>query len=464
MQISSKRSALAACALGASLLGATTASAAPTSVDLRIEGRNSTIFEGPVTTDGKVVTPSSGDDRRCDGTNREPDAAGSPGPTPTTALDDGARLGGFTWNGTYDTAFNDYFIERIGPDPQTDSEFWGQFVNSQPSQVGGCQEIVKSGDGVLWAFDAFSKENVLKLVSPTSATTGRPFTVRVTDGGNGQPQSGATVGGATTDASGNAQLTYSEPGIFRLKAERPSSVRSNGATVCVDPPGADPCTSADKTGPRVTARTPGKLASERGRSRTVLIDWLGDDGSNGSGVTAYKLEVLEVSDGFASAAQSGFQTVVERTPLTRFHFRGDAGSTYRFRVTAIDRATNQGAAETGLLSIPIDDRRLRLSGGWQRVKLARAWGQRSVRSTRRGATASLTFRGRRVSLIGRKLARGGRARVIVDGRSKVLRLRGKGRLRAVLFTSRLLKPGRHTIKVRTLGKSPVEIDAVAPRP
>ena len=98
------------------------------------------------------------------------------------------------------------------------------------------------------------------------------------------------------------------------------------------------------------------------------------------------------------------------------------------------------------------------------MKIARAWGQRSVRSTRRGATASLGFRGRRVSLIGRKLARGGQARVTVDGRSKVIRLRGKGKLRSVLFTSRGLGAGQHTLQVRSLSDSPVEIDAVAPRP
>ena len=464
MQISSKRSALAVCALVTSLTVADTAFAAPASVDLRIEGRNSTIFEGPVTTDGKVVTPASGGDHQCDGTNADPDAAGSPGPTPVTTLDDGEQLGNYTWAGTWFPSFGDYTVDRVGPDAANSSQFWGQIVNSQFSQVGGCQEIVRTGDEVLWAYDAFSKNSVLRLSSPSSATTGRPFGVRVVNGTNGQPAGGATIGGATTDGDGRATLTYSETGIYRLKAERASSVRSNGVTVCVDPEGADPCTSTDKTAPGVTARVPGSLASERGRSRTLLVDWLAEDDANGSGVRNYNLEASEVSDGFANASQSAFETVVERTPLTRFHFRGEAGSTYRFRVTAVDRAANRGADETGVLSIPIDDRRLRLSSGWRRVKIARAWGQRSVRSTRSGATARLSFSGRRVSLIGRKLARGGRARVTVGGASKVLRLRGKGKLRRVLFTSRRLKPGRHTIRVRALGESPVEIDAVAPRP
>ena len=208
---------------------------------------------------------------------------------------------------------------------------------------------------------------------------------------------------------------------------------------------------------------PGTLASDRGRSRTVLVKWLGEDGS-GSGVTGYKLEAQEVSAGFLRPAQSSFRTVVERTPLTQFHFRGEAGSTYRFRVSAIDRATNRGAAESGLLSIPIDDRRRTPVPWLEACEDHPRLGAASVRSLRRGARATLRFRGRRVSLIGRTLPEGGRARVSVDGRSKVLRLRGNGRLRSVLFTSRRLKPGSHIIRVRALGKAPVEIDAVAPRP
>ena len=135
----------------------------------------------------------------------------------------------------------------------------------------------------------FAPTAALKLIAPTAATTGRPFTVRVTDGETGEPQSGATVGGATTDPAGNAQLSFPEAGIYRLKAERAESVRSNRVTVCVDPAGAEPCTSTDKTAPGVRVNVPGRLASDGGRSRTVLVKWLGEDGS-GSGVTGYKLE------------------------------------------------------------------------------------------------------------------------------------------------------------------------------
>jgi hypothetical protein len=76
----------------------------------------------------------------------------------------------------------------------------------------------------------------------------------------------------------------------------------------------------------------------------------------------------------------------------------------------------------------------------------------------------MRFRGRRVALIGRRLRRGGRLRVTVDGRSRVVSFRGTPRFRRVLFTSRRLRAGRHSLRLTTLGGSPVELDAVAPLP
>jgi hypothetical protein len=214
---------VAACAVAAVALAIPAgAIAAPASVNLRIEGSNSTVFEAPVTTDGHVVQPATGDKRLCDGTNGG--ANPEPGPTPTTALDDGARTGGFPWDGRYFDSFNDYLVSQIGPDRSTSSQFFGQYVNSVPSEVGGCQQIVKTGDEVLWAFDAFSKEHVLRLEGPAAGRTNAPLTVKVTDGGDGTPLAGATVGRKQTGADGTTQLTFPRPGIYDLKAERSDSV------------------------------------------------------------------------------------------------------------------------------------------------------------------------------------------------------------------------------------------------
>ena len=76
----------------------------------------------------------------------------------------------------------------------------------------------------------------------------------------------------------------------------------------------------------------------------------------------------------------------------------------------------------------------------------------------------MRFRGTQVALIGRKLAKGGRLRVTVDGKSRTLRVRGRTGHRSVLWVSRKLKSGSHTLRLRSLGGGPVEIDAVAPSP
>ncbi|MGH8887786.1 MAG: hypothetical protein ACRDYX_21980 [Egibacteraceae bacterium] len=222
---------LAVAALGA---WACTASAAPT-VNVRVEGVTSTIFEGPVSTDGHDVTTAAGGTHKCDGTNNN--ANPTAGPTATAALDDAAKSGGFTFDGTYSAQFDDFLITRIGPDTQTPTAFWGIFLNSQLTSVGGCQQRVGLGDEVLFAYDAFTKEHaakhVLELTGPDAATTGQPIVVTVTDGTTGGPVSGASVDGVTTGADGKATVTFNTVGVKRLKALRSDFIRSNALSVAV---------------------------------------------------------------------------------------------------------------------------------------------------------------------------------------------------------------------------------------
>src|SRR3954447_13347002 len=266
--------------LAASALAAP-AAATPVSVKLRVEGAHQTTFEDGVTTDGHTVTTASGGTHKCDGTNGG--ANPTPGPTGTAALDDGSRLGHFSWDGTYDSGFDDYLVSRIGPDSSNSSQFWALLVNSQFSQVGGCQQRVHQGDEVLWAFDGFSKQHVLRLGGPGAATTGQPVSVRVTDGQNGSSVAGASVRGSLTGPDGRATITFPQKGIYRLKAERADSIRSNALVLCVDPAGADPCTSSDHVAPVILLHLPGELASQGSRSRTIVVSWQGLDGA-GSGV------------------------------------------------------------------------------------------------------------------------------------------------------------------------------------
>ncbi len=448
--------------LAAGALTAPAALAAPAAVHLRVEGASKTLFEDRITTDGHDVTTAAGGTHKCDGTNGGVNP--SPVPNATSALDDGAHLAGFSWDGSYDNGFDDFLISRIGPDSQTASQFWALLVNSEFSSVGGCQQRVGTGDEVLWAFDGFSKSHALHLTGPSSAQTGAGFTVKVSDGNTGAPLAGASVGGALTGADGQASLHFGAKGIYHLKAERADSVRSNDLSVCVDPAGAEPCTSFDSSPPRVRLTLPGDFASDSGRSRTLRIDWLGEDGAGGSGVTSYDVEYRKLND---LDEPGPWTKLKDDTILTRAHFRGEPGLGYEFRVSAVDRAGNRSGFGDGEVVVPIDDRdkrRIRFSRGWKRLARSGAWGGRVLRSRAAGARARLRFHGRGVALIGRKLRRGGRLRVSIDGHSKVLRLRGRPRFRSVLFSSKRRKAGLHTVRLKALGGGRVEIDAIAPLP
>ncbi len=233
--------------------------AAPATVRLRVEGSSATLFEGTVATNAKTLTKDGSGPHPCDGTNGGVNP--TPGPAMTTALDDGSLVAGFTWSGTWFDGFQDFGIDRVGADSNggpPDFVSWGYALNFMPSQIGGCQQQVQNGDDVLFAYDFFSKVHLLKLAAPGSANTGEPVRVTVTDGQNGSPVAGASVGGQVTGADGGATLTFDTVGVHPLKADKADSVRSNTIGVCVHT-GAD---GACGTGPGDVAAGGGSQARD----------------------------------------------------------------------------------------------------------------------------------------------------------------------------------------------------------
>jgi len=456
-----------------SLAAAPAALAAPVGVTIRVEGASQTILDEPVTTDGHEVTPASGGTHKCDGTNGG--AHPSPVPTPTAALDDVTRAHNISWDADWFQSFEDFAVTRVGDESANSSQFWGLVVNGQFASSGGCQTRLTQGDEAVWAFDAFSKTAVLRLTGPPTATVGQPLNVQVTDTQTSKPAANASVGGATTGSDGVATLTFNEEGVFRLKADRSDAVRSNTLIVCADPAGAAACTSTDNTAPTLESgfgasdpELPGRrLASRDGRSRTIQVSWAAQDGA-GSGVEHYSVEVSEANDGAGtSQAEPEWRTLLDKAQANSVRFRGGSGDAYRFRITATDRALNSSRIVTDPVLIPVDDRDrklLRLSRGWKRTGALGAWGRSVVRAKGPGATARMRFRGSQIALIGRRLPKGGRLRLTIDDRSRTLRVRGRGAHRSVLWASSRFGPGVHTLRLRSLGGGPVELDAVAPSP
>jgi hypothetical protein len=100
----------------------------------------------------------------------------------------------------------------------------------------GCQELVKEGDEVLFAFANPDVKHYLKLTGPISVNLFRPAKLVVTDG-NGAPVKGADVNGELTDGEGKVSITFKAMGTERLKAEKkPDSIRSNELVIEVIPP------------------------------------------------------------------------------------------------------------------------------------------------------------------------------------------------------------------------------------
>lgn len=223
----SRNGALAVLALALACPSAATA--APATVKLRVEGAQQTIFEGTVRTDGHAIEQDRNGPQKCDGTNGG--ANPTPGPTVTSALDDAVA-----WDGTWNASFEDFLVNRIGPDAASDNQFWGTALNWTPTELGGCQVRVKNGDEVLWAYDLFSAKQYLKIRGPRLVRNGKRFRVRVVDAkANGKPVKGATVTptGARTNAKGLVTLRASERGTVAIKAERRGALRSNSLLVRV---------------------------------------------------------------------------------------------------------------------------------------------------------------------------------------------------------------------------------------
>ncbi|MDX6678075.1 MAG: hypothetical protein QOE31_2127, partial [Solirubrobacteraceae bacterium] len=168
------------------------AAAAPVTVDLRIEGKTRTLYEGAVTTDIRSVDLGDGSgSHACDGTSNP--ATPVPGPTRGAAFMTAAQgPGGFTFTGTYsfDMQFTLIAGDNVAYDAGT-GEFLAEYKNGQFASFGSCGDQIANGDKVLYAY-ATGSEQLLVLSGPATVAPGASATLRVTDAGSGAPVAGAS--------------------------------------------------------------------------------------------------------------------------------------------------------------------------------------------------------------------------------------------------------------------------------
>ncbi len=239
------------------LAAAGSAVAAPVTVQLRIEGPATTLFEGPVTTDVRTFH-FTGDatQHQCDGTTLGGTAT-SPQPTRGAALMAAADQGlTFTGSfGSFGASFDTVGGVNVAFDGAT-NEFLVEDINGQPSNFGACSEPISAGDDVLFAYSMYG-DQLLGLTGATTIAPGQTASLKVKDLGTAAAVAGATVDGRTSGADGTVTVgPYTTLGDHKLKATKTGSVRSNAVDVCVTA-GADGFCGTTKAGdPPPTETTP----------------------------------------------------------------------------------------------------------------------------------------------------------------------------------------------------------------
>lgn len=275
-------------------------------------------------------------------------------------------------------------------------------------------------------------------------------TLTATDTGSGVQDmtysaSGARVIPATTTEEATHQFVLGEEGITTIAARATDNMQNTSAV-------RTKTLRIDKQVPTVTAPVHAFDVTKRplATSISMTLSWTGVD-TGGSGLSRYILQ---------RSTNGGEFTTISGSALTAttFAITVNYGTTYQFRVQALDRAGNASdyaTGETFLLNASQQDAdNVTQSNGWTDATLPGAFGGSVIHSSTREASVSIEFEGTRVAWVSTKQNSGGLADVLIDGvRVRTVDLY-KGFLPqtgAIVFISDVLAPGRHTLTVNVLG-------------
>jgi hypothetical protein len=194
-----------------------------------------------------------------------------------------------------------------------------------------------------------------------------------------------------------------------------------------------------------------RAASVVGSAAPWTIGWTGKD-TGGSGVARY--EVARSLNG------GGWTTVDVDVPSAAAAVTVIPGSTYRFRVRAVDHAGNVGGWSYGatfrVSAVQQSSTSVHYRGTWSTSMSASTWwGGSAKSSSSKGATASLTFSGRSIAWVGLKAANRGKAYVYVNGVLKAtVDLRSTTTLtKRVVWSAAYSTSATRTVMVKVIGTS-----------
>jgi phosphatidylinositol-3-phosphatase len=174
-----------------------------------------------------------------------------------------------------------------------------------------------------------------------------------------------------------------------------------------------------------------RIASASGTSRRIALRW--------SGGGTYTVQVRSLN-----TRKGQWRTLLAATHETHLIFTGALGATYRFRVRTAD-----GPFATATTIVPTGTRirNGHFGRGWRVIRRRAAWQQHAIQTATPGAALTLRYVGGALSVIGETTARGGVLRVVLDGRSRTLRLHSRRLRRRRIIYSAAVTPGVHHLKL-----------------
>jgi hypothetical protein len=226
-------------------LASSALAAGPATVTVRVEGLNATLVPPTqVTTTTAPVVKDGNPGDACPGTS----AIGA-----LELATDG------NWGGPWSTSFHQYELFSIEGESHEfgSGAFWDLWVDHVASEVGACEAEPSAGQEVLLypcPETASECPSPLGIQAPDSANLNEPLAVSVVKyafNGAAAPVSGASIiGGGTqvsTNASGQATVSFSSAGEHTLSVTAPESVRTE-ATVCVHNANDGTCGTSSSAG------------------------------------------------------------------------------------------------------------------------------------------------------------------------------------------------------------------------
>jgi kumamolisin len=215
----------------------------------------------------------------------------------------------------------------------------------------------------------------------------------------------------------------------------------------------------DSVAPKITTAPTMALQNKVGpvgSTVPVTVTWAGKDTT--SGIAHYTLYESKNSGSYSSLGNvSGKSETVNLAP----------GSTYKFEVTATDKAGNTSAATAGtahkLTLLQENASAITYSGGWTRQAVSGANGGDVDFATAAGKTATLSFTGTAVAWMTTEGANRGSASVSIDGKTaKTVSTNKPATKPAEIVDVATGKSGTHKLVVKVLGTSGhprVDVDA-----